>query len=84
MPEDAKRELASRPDLVIIADLITEGASVLDLGCGNGSLLHLLRFEKNIYGCGVELSQAKILECVKKGVPVLHGNLNDGMQIAQA
>lgn len=79
MPEDAKRELASRPDLLIIADLIPEGASVLDLGCGNGSLLHLLRCEKNIYGCGVEISQPKILECVKKGVPVLHGNLNNGL-----
>ena len=79
MPEDAKKELASRPDLLIIADLITEGASVLDLGCGNGSLLHLLRCEKNIYGCGVEISQSKILECVKKGVPVLHGNLNEGL-----
>jgi methionine biosynthesis protein MetW len=79
MPKDARKELASRPDLLIIADLITEGTSVLDLGCGNGSLLHMLRHEKNIYGCGVELSQSKILECVRKGVPVLHGNLNDGL-----
>lgn len=79
MPDDAKKELASRPDLLIIADLITEGSSVLDLGCGNGSLLNLLREEKSIYGCGVEISQPNILSCVNKGVPVLHGNLNDGL-----
>jgi len=79
MPEDARKNLVSRPDLLIIANLISEGASVLDLGCGNGNLLHMLKGEKHIYGCGVEISQLKILECVKKGVPVLHGNLNDGL-----
>ena len=79
MSDDARQELTSRPDLLIIADIITEGASVLDLGCGNGNLLHMLRCEKNIYACGVEISQSKIIECVKKGVPVLHGDLNDGL-----
>lgn len=79
MSKDAREELASRPDLLIIADIITKGASVLDLGCGNGTLLHMLKKEKGIYACGVEISQPKILECVKKGVPVLHGNLNNGL-----
>lgn len=79
MTDNARNELTLRPDLLIIADIITEGSSVLDLGCGNGALLHMLRSEKNIYGCGVEISQPKILECVKKGVPVLHSNLNDGL-----
>ena len=79
MPDRARKELESRPDLLIISDLITEGASVLDLGCGNGNLLHLLRSEKNIYACGLEISQDKILECVGKGVPVIHSDLNDGL-----
>jgi methionine biosynthesis protein MetW len=79
MPVEARKELSNRPDLLIIADLIKDGASVLDLGCGNGSLLHLLRAEKGIYPCGVEISQEKILECVRKGVPVVHGDLNEGL-----
>jgi len=79
MPAEARKELSDRPDLLIIADLIKEGASVLDLGCGNGNLLHLLRSEKGIYPCGVEISQEKILECVRKGVPVVHGDLNEGL-----
>ncbi len=79
MPEKARKELSLRPDLLIIADLITQGASVLDLGCGNGNLLHLLKAEKDIYACGVEISQDKIIECVNKGVPVIHGDLNDGL-----
>ena len=79
MPEAIRKSLSSRQDLLIIADFISQGASVLDLGCGNGSLLRLLKLEKNIYACGVELSQSKILECVKAGVPVIHKNLNDGL-----
>ena len=79
MSETSREYLKNRRDLLIIADLITEGASVLDLGCGNGSLLHILREEKNIYACGVEISQEKILKCVNKGVPVIHSDLNDGL-----
>ena len=79
MPREAREKLAARPDLLIIADIISNGASVLDLGCGDGSLLHLLRGEKGIYPCGVEISQEKILECVRKGVPVVHGDLNEGL-----
>jgi len=79
MSNKAREYLEVRPDLLIIADLIEKGASVLDLGCGDGNLLHLLKQEKNIYGSGVELSQSKIVECIRKGVPVLHGDLNDGL-----
>ena len=79
MSDRSRGELASRPDLLIIADLITEDSSVLDLGCGNGDLLHILRTEKNIYACGLEIMQERIIECVKKGVPVIHSDLNDGL-----
>ncbi|NOY76072.1 MAG: methionine biosynthesis protein MetW [Kiritimatiellaeota bacterium] len=70
---------AEQRDFAIIADLIPHGASVLDLGCGNGDLLRSLREEKDIYACGVELSQENLLECVRKGVPVIHADLNDGL-----
>ena len=64
---------------MITADLITPKASVLDLGCGNGNLLHILKAEKDIYACGIEIEQKKLIECVNKGVPVIHSDLNDGL-----
>ena len=79
MSFEERKELQSRPDLLIIADQIPKGSSVLDLGCGNGHLLRLLKKEQDVYGCGVEISQDKILECVNTGVSVLHGDLNDGL-----
>lgn len=80
MLDKSKKELQKRHDLMITADLITDNASVLDLGCGNGNLLHILKAEKNIYACGIEIAQTKLLECVKKGVPVIHSDLNDGLK----
>jgi methionine biosynthesis protein MetW len=79
MLNKSKQELKLRADLIIISELIGENTSVLDLGCGNGNLLHLLKSEKSIYACGLEISQDKILECVNKGVPVIHSDLNDGL-----
>jgi methionine biosynthesis protein MetW len=68
-----------RSDLHKIIDLIPEKTRVLDLGCGDGTLLHMLIEQKKIRGTGIEYSQDEILKCVKKGVPVVHGNLNDGL-----
>ena len=70
------RLLKERPDLKVILDIISDGTRVLDLGCGDGSLLYLLKLKKNIKATGVEISQKKILECVEKGIPVIHSDLN--------
>jgi methionine biosynthesis protein MetW len=53
---------------------------ILDLGCGNGSLLKLLGEEKNVKGLGLEISEKKILECVSNGVPVVHADLDEGLR----
>jgi len=79
MLELAQKNLAKRPDLMIISELVPPKSKVLDLGCGNGDLLHILKMKKDIYGCGVEISQDNILECVSKGVSVIHGDLNNGL-----
>jgi methionine biosynthesis protein MetW len=68
-----------RPDLKTIAELVSYNSKVLDLGCGDGSLLDFLRKHKKVNGSGIELRQEQIIECVKKGVSVVHGNLNDGL-----
>jgi len=71
-------ELA-RPDLQAIFDLVEPGSRVLDLGCGSGELLQLLRERKQVSGEGVEISQENIMACVAKGLPVVHGDLDRGL-----
>src|SRR3989339_299105 len=79
MTQKIRENLAKRPDILVIAEIIPPNSRILDLGCGDGSLLALLRKEKNVYGSGIEISQEKILDCVSTGVPVVHGDLNRGL-----
>ena len=64
-----------------IARLIPEGSRVLDLGCGDGALLSHLQRERGCTGYGVELDDANVLACVRRGVNVLQLNLEDGLAI---
>ncbi len=64
-----------------IARLVPEGAAVLDLGCGEGQLLSLLKAERRCTGYGVEIDDAKVLACVKRGVNVIQRNLEEGLSI---
>ena len=68
-----------RQDLETIQQWIKPGASVLDLGCGNGSLLAHLRDTKNVVGYGLEINQDQILECIKKNVNVIEQDLDEGL-----
>jgi len=71
--------LTLRPDLQAIADLVPDGARVLDLGCGDGELLDYLITHKHVVGRGVELNEANILTCVRRGLSVRQGNLEEGL-----
>jgi len=68
-----------RPDLRIIAGFISSGARVLDLGCGDGALLEHLVQAKGVTGRGIELSEAGVLACVRRGLSVRQGNLQEGL-----
>lgn len=68
-----------RPDLCIIAGFIPAGARVLDLGCGDGALLEHLVQAKGVMGRGIELSEAGVLACVRRGLSVRQGNLQEGL-----
>jgi methionine biosynthesis protein MetW len=58
----------------LISSLIKNDAKVLDVGCGNGSLLIFLENEKKINGHGLEISHQGVQECLAKGLSVLQGN----------
>ncbi len=68
-----------RPDLRVIAGFIPAGAKVLDLGCGDGALLENLVTTKGVKGRGIELSEAGVLACVRRGLSVRQGNLEEGL-----
>ena len=70
---------AARPDSAAIAAWIPQGASVLDLGCGDGSLLRYLKEARNIRGYGVEISDEGIEACILNGVNVIQSDLDTGL-----
>jgi len=71
--------ISQRPDFAAIAGWITMGSSVLDLGCGDGGLLHYLRGSRQVTGYGVEIDDAGVATCVKNGVNVIQTDLDRGL-----
>ena len=69
-----------RVDLLVIADLIEAGARVLDIGCGDGALLHYLAHNKDVDGRGIEISQAGVNACVRHGLSVLQGDADTDLR----
>jgi methionine biosynthesis protein MetW len=69
----------SRPDLDVIVRMVPAGARVLDLGCGDGTLLAELVGQKSVQGRGVEVDEANVRACMSKGLSVRHGNIEDGL-----
>ena len=68
-----------RPDLEIIGEWIKPGSRVLDLGCGDGTLLTNLREINQVEGYGLEIDPDNITRCVRKGVNVIQTDLNKGL-----
>lgn len=71
---DPSKTPTTRVDLLLIADMVTEGSRVLDIGCGDGALLKLLSEKKNIDARGLELSQKGVNQSVAEGLSVIQGD----------
>lgn len=70
--------LKDRPDFKYIYEKIPRNNRVMDLGCGDGDLLAILK-EKDILGLGIEKDEEKIYRCIERGVPVHHIDIDYGL-----
>ena len=73
------RELLGRSDYAIIGEIVSPGARVLDLGCGEGELLHWLAANKNVDARGVEIAGEKVRRAIARGVSVFQGDIDEGL-----
>ena len=69
-----------KPDHKIIFDIVEKGSRVLDLGCGDGDLLHNLVRVKKVKAEGIELNEEDIYSCIEKGLSVYHRDIEDGLK----
>ncbi len=64
----------------IILNEIKNQSTILDLGCGEGNLLHRLIKQKQVTGQGIELLEESVFKCIEKGVPVIQGNIDKWLE----
>ena len=64
----------ARVDLLLIKDMVAPNTRVLDIGCGDGTLLRMLTEERGVDARGMELSQRGVNDCVAKGLSVIQGD----------
>jgi methionine biosynthesis protein MetW len=73
-PNSVRAPDTQRVDLLVIAEMVVPGSRVLDVGCGDGTLLRLLADKKAVDGRGIELRHAGVSSCVAQGLAVIQGD----------
>ena len=63
-----------KQEFKIIADLIESNTRVLDVGCGDGTLMEFLKDNKEIDVRGIEISKNNVQQCIGKGLTVIEGD----------
>ena len=71
---------ALHPNYKIICELVENGSNILDLGCGDGTLMKMLSEKKHTFGKGIEISQENVIKCINKGLSVIQGNIDEGLE----
>jgi methionine biosynthesis protein MetW len=69
-----------RADHLLVAKMVEPGSRVLDVGCGDGSLLALLQRTRDVDGRGIELSREGVSQCLAKGLPVIQGDADTDLE----
>jgi methionine biosynthesis protein MetW len=72
-------DIVSRGDFAAIAEWVRPRAKILDLGCGDGTLLRYLAETREVRGYGVEITDELVLACVKNGVNIIQSDLESGL-----
>ncbi len=83
-PPTKAQSTRPRLDYALIQELVPVEARVLDLGCGDGQLLADLIQKKGCQGRGIEIDERAVVDCVRRGVPVYHGDMLEGMSFYDA
>jgi methionine biosynthesis protein MetW len=70
-----------RADLAFISNWVRDGAHVLDVGCGDGAMLHHLGQAKGCTGYGIEIADDKVLESTRRGINVIQHDMEKGLAL---
>lgn len=76
---DSQIEKYLRADRELITRLVPDNSVVLDLGCGDGSLLDELKRFRNVRGRGIDIDESNLIRCVERGLSVCQSDLDDGL-----
>ena len=80
LDDKVKIGLDNRIDFQYISELIPDNAKILDLGCEEGNLIDRLISRGISSSLGVEIDQANVIECIKKGIKVIHSDLDSRLE----
>ncbi len=72
----------NRPEYDLVLSMVDKGSSVIDLGCGEGSLMQRLQFVNNNQVFGIELASSGVEVCVRRGFQVIEGRIDENLPVA--